>query len=278
MNWINNLPKWTTKIFVNGPIEIEKEITFRSRKDIEYGDPLYSNIIIKKERDGVRLSVNSFAADAELGKKAALIFSGLALDVLSTKTRCPLYVSIHEKRPRYSFIESEISRIVTEEEWKFAFQESRLLTLTEPTFLRALGWYRKGLVSEDPFDKFLAFWNSIEVVAGKYHTKTDRTRNGIKNQVWQCFIDLWGDCENWEIIKGQTDWIDKNFDTRNAVAHGIISIDVASIEGIIAKLDIIEKLANLFLIEWRNKKLHPEQNITQEIQEKLDERDWIKIK
>ncbi len=46
------------------------------------------------------MTVNSFASDANLGKKAAMIFSGLALDVLSTKTRCPLYVSIHEQKLR----------------------------------------------------------------------------------------------------------------------------------------------------------------------------------
>ena len=277
MSWENGLPKWTTNIFVNGPIEVDNEISFRSRKDIEFGNPLYSNVKIRKDRDGIKLSVNSFAPDIEFGKKAALIFSGLALDVLSVKTKCPLYVSIHKQRPRYNFSEHEILRTVTEDEWKFAFQEARLLTLTEPTFLRALGWYRKGQNSDDPFDKFLAFWNSIEVVAGKYHTPNEKTRQGIKNQIWQCFIDLWGECENWKIIAGQTNWIDENYEDRKNVAHGIISIDVASIEEISNKLSVIEKLANVFLVEWRINKLNPENQITEEIQGKLDERDWIKI-
>lgn len=277
MSWENELPKWTTNIFVNGPIEVERDISFRSRKDIEFGDPLYSNVNIKKDKDGIKLSVNSFAPDIEFGKKAALIFSGLALDVLSVKTKCPLYVSLHEQRPRSNYYVHEILRTVTEEEWKFAFQESRLLTLTEPTFLRALGWFRKGLNSDDPFDKFLAFWNSIEVVAGKYHTPNEKTSHGVKNQIWQCLFELWGECKDWKIIGGQTDWIDNNYYNRNNVAHGIISIDVASIEEISNKLSIIEKLANIFLIEWRINKLKPENKINPEIQEKLDERDWIKI-
>lgn len=278
MTWENeSLPKWTTDIFVNGPIEIEHDITFRSRKDIEYGDPLYSNIVIRKERDRVKLSVNSFAEDAELGKKAAFIFSGLALDVLSVKTMSPLYISIYKKNQRYNSLANEVKRIITEDEWKFAFKESRLLTLTEPTFLRALGWYRKGLITEDPFDKFLAFWNSIEVVAGKYHTRTDRTQNGIKNQIWQCFQDLWGNIENWKLISGNQNWIDDNYQTRKDVAHGIISIDIDTIEAIVNKLQIIEKLAHIFLIEWRTQKLSPENNITLEIQEKLDEREWIRM-
>jgi hypothetical protein len=277
MSWENGLPKWTTNIFVNGPIEVDNKISFRSRKDIEFGDTLYSNVKVSKSREGVKLSVNSFAPDIEFGKKAALIFSGLALDVLSVKTKCPLYVSIHEQRSRYIFSEYEILRTVTEDEWKFAFQEARLLTLTEPTFLRALGWYRKGQNSDDPFDKFLAFWNSIEVVAGKYHIPNKRTKQGIKNQIWQCFIDLWGECENWKIITGQIKWIDENYENRKNVAHGIISIDVASIEEITNKLNVIEKLANIFLVEWRNKKLNPQNQITEEIKGRLDERDWIKI-
>ncbi len=278
MSWNNQeLPKWTTQIFVNGPIEINEDITFKSRKDIEYGDPLYSNIIIKKDRDGVKLSVNSFAELIELGKKAALIFSGLALDVLSLKTRCPLYVSLHVQKQRYNFVKTEVLRTVTEDEWKFAFKESRLLALTEPTFLRALSWYRKGLVSEDPFDKFLAFWNSIEVVASKYHTPTDRTTNGVKNQIWQCFNELWNDVDSWKEISGQREWINENYETRKNVAHGIISIDVESIEEIIAKLEMIERLAYVFLLDWRIEKLRPEENITEEIQSKLDDREWLKI-
>lgn len=277
MSWENGLPKWTTNIYVNGPIDIDNEISFRSRKDIEYGDTLYSNVIIKKAKDGIKLSVNSYAPDIEFGKKAALIYSGLALDVLSVKIKCPLYVSIHELRPRYNFSEYDVLRTVTEDEWKFAFYESRLLKLTEPAFLKALGWYRKGLNSDDPFDKFLAFWNSIEVVAGKYHTSNKKTDKGIKNQIWQCFKELWGECDDWKIIGGQTDWIDNAYQDRINVAHGIITIDVASIDEITKKLNVIEKLANIFLIDWRQKKLKPESNLTPELREKLDERDWLKI-
>jgi hypothetical protein len=277
MSWEYGLPKWTTDILVNGPIDIDKEISFRSRKDIEFGDPLYSNVNISKDRNSIKLSVNSFAPDIEYGKKAALIFSGLALDVLSVKTKCPLYVGVEEQKLGRYFNNYDILRTVTEDEWKFSFQEARLLKLTEPTFLRALGWYRKGQNSDDPFDKFLAFWNSIEVVASKYHTPNERTRQGIKNQIWQCFLDLWGDCNNWKIIAGQKGWIDDSYKDRKNVAHGIISIDIASIQEISNKLSVIEKLANIFLVEWRVNKLKPENNITEEIREKLDERDWIKI-
>lgn len=279
MRWTNELEisKWTTKVFVNGPIEIEKEISFKSRKDIESGSQLMSNIKITNTGDGVILKVDSFASELKYGKKAALIFSGLALDVLSMKINCPLYVRLYDKIANINFNDKNIQRTVTEEEWRFAFKESRLLTFTAPTFLRALGWYRKGLLSDDPMDKFLAFWNSIEVVAGKYHTRNPRTKSGIINQIWQCFLDLWGTPENWKVIPNQENWINENCETRQDVAHGLIAIDLDSIEIISNKIVIIEKLAHQFLVDWRIGRLNPEGEIDDTIREKLDEEKWIKI-
>lgn len=43
------------------------------------------------------------------------------------------------------------------------------------------------------------------------------------------------------------------------------------------KIDEIEKLAHTFLIDWRTELLSPEENITEEIQSKLEEGNWIKI-
>ncbi len=279
MSWRNELEisKWVTKVYVNGPIKVDKKISFRSRKDIEFGNPLMSNIKIDTTRDGVTLMVDSFATELKYGKKAALLFTGLALDVLSVKLKCPLYVSLYTERIRYNYNDQDIQRIITEDDWRFAFKESRLLTFTEPTFLKALGWYRKGMLSDDPMDKFLAYWNAIEVVAGKYHTRTERTANGIKNQIWQSFNDLWSDCPSWKVIPNQTGWIDDNYDTRKNVAHGLITIDVQSVENILDKISTIEELAHEFLVDWRTERLNPEASINNEIQEKLDDESWIKI-
>jgi hypothetical protein len=55
--------------------------------------------------------------------------------------------------------------------------------------LRGLGWYRKGLYTEDPFDKFLAFWNAIEIVAAYYQSEfvpsidRERAKKGSKSQI-----------------------------------------------------------------------------------------------
>jgi hypothetical protein len=69
-----------------------------------------------------------------------------------------------------------------------AFHEAHRHAVNNPPFLRGLGWYRKGLYTEDPFDKYLAFWNAIEIVASKYYRyipgiDIDRAKKGAKNQI-----------------------------------------------------------------------------------------------
>jgi hypothetical protein len=83
--------------------------------------------------------------------------------------------------------------------------------------LRGLGWYRKGLYTEDPFDKFLAFWNAIEIVAAAYYQSEfvpsidrERAKKGSKSQIWECFKALWGPCEQWPNIAGDDKWFDEN--------------------------------------------------------------------
>ena len=100
------------------------------------------------------------------------------------------------------------------------FKRHAFLGFSEQAILRALGWYRKGLYTEDPFDKFLAFWNSIEIVAGKYHPPIPEGRpTGSKSQIWQCFKAIWGECEGWPTISGDTDWIDDNYEIRFGRLH-----------------------------------------------------------
>jgi hypothetical protein len=146
-----------------------------------------------------------------------------------------------------------VKRIIEKIEWLKGFKEARLLNKFEPTFLRALGWYRKGLHTEDPYDKFLAYWNAIEITASKYHPRTERTKNGTKNQIWECFNTLWGDLSDWPIISGNQNWIDANNDIRRKIAHGVAPITVDSIEEIIEKLEKLEQVSYRFLSGWRER-------------------------
>src|SRR5207248_2898461 len=122
----------------------------------------------------------------------------------------------------------------------------------------SLGWYRKGLYTDDPFDKFLAFWNAIEIVAARYYRDCpsidqERAKKGIKNQVWGCFMELWGPCERWPYINGDTKWIDESYRIRTDVAHGIGSVNIKQVAHVASRIDLIRQVAHRFLLDWRAK-------------------------
>lgn len=94
---------------------------------------------------------------------------------------------------------------------------ARRFELEQPKLLRAIGWYSKGKISQNTFDQFLAYWNVIEILGKEFHTHTERTQNGIKNQIYQYFIDFFGEIGNWRL---PANWIDNMYDKRNEIVHG----------------------------------------------------------
>jgi hypothetical protein len=196
------------------------------------------------------MSVTAFASKSNFARKAAMLFIGKMIDTLSLRINLPLFLNFTEDIAPKKYNEN-VKRIIEKREWLKGFKEARLLNEFEPTFLRALGWYRKGLYTEEPYDKFLAYWNAIEITASKYHPRTERTRNGTKNQIWECFNTLWGDVSEWPIISGNKEWIDDNNDIRKDIAHGIAPMTVENIEATIGRLEQLEKVAYHFLSGWR---------------------------
>lgn len=259
-------PTWEVDLFIDSPITVKNFIRLNEPKSFQLQDVFYSDIALRSAGFGIEATVTAFATIGYLARKAAVFFFGQMLDALAIEINLPMQLNLHERRFNRRNETHPERRIVEEEEWRSAFREARLLALSQPTFLRALGWYRKGLSTEDTFDRFLAFWNSIEIVAGKYHPDTERAKNGSKSQMWECFKVLWGECDQWPVITGDESWIDKNYDIRKNIAHGIASIDVRSVEEVIEKLDAIEQVSRKFLIEWRSKQLNPQ--VPQEL-------DWL---
>ncbi|MCF6277756.1 MAG: hypothetical protein L3J16_03275 [Anaerolineales bacterium] len=233
---------WEIDVFVNGPITVKGVVYLTEAKGFRIDDPFYSDIQIRSLGNaGVRATVTAFASSRELARKAALHFFAQTVDVLVLYTRLPLRLSLYENYSTRSSVRFNERRIVLRDEWRWAFREARMLAFSQPTFLRAIGWYRKGLIAEDPFDKFLAFWNSIEIVAGKYHPKNERSNKGSKSQIWECFKVLWSEhVDKWPIISGQTKWIDENYDIRKNIAHGVFTIDIQSIDDVAGQLNLLE--------------------------------------
>jgi hypothetical protein len=246
-----NYPTWEVKLSVDGPIKTQDTSPLRIFKGFQEDDPFYSDVKIRNTQYGVLISVTAFASNGDLAHQAALLFVGKMLDSLSLSVRQPLFLSFTHEHVSQKF-QDDVRRIIKREEWIAAFKDARLYNEQEPTYLRALGWYRKGLYTNDPYDKFLAYWNSIEITATKYHPESEEAIEGSKNQIWECFKKLWGECQNWPIIRGNDRWINDNYEIRKDIAHGLTTITVDGVKNIVTALDEIEPVAYRFLADWRS--------------------------
>ncbi len=256
-----NPPIWEVNLIVYGSITVNKTIRFSQIKGFRFQDAFYSDIEIRRSRtvSGVEATVTAFAQTKQLAREAAMLFFGQMLDTLAIQINQPLYLNFNDHQDVRATRHSTLRR-VQKEEWQEAFKEANILLLgNETTFLRALGWYRKGLHTDDPFDKFLAFWLVIEIVAGKYHPPIPQGRpTGCISQIWESFKALWGECEVWPIISGESTWIDNNYEMRKNIAHGTQPINIDTIKAVTQKNYVIEKVAYKFLVEWREQKLNPQ--------------------
>lgn len=247
---------YNVELTVFGKIIPTKIIDFNTDKELDVGNVFRSDIVIKPYQQGIKISSTVYTSDQDRAYKVALLFIGKMLDVLALKVNTSVFTSSNDIR---NFIDKNVVRaVIEEEEFKQCFEISRTLNLEHTAFLRALNWYRKGLYTDDPFDKFLAFWNSISVVAGKYHTPNERTRSGIINQIWNCFETLWGTNPNeWPNIDNNR-WINEHNEIRNNIAHGLIPVEIDYVEDVISRLENVQSVAYRFLKEWSARLLHQE--------------------
>jgi hypothetical protein len=251
------MPLWEVDLYVDGPVTVRERIKTTQQKGFLENDPFYSDIEIVRNPSGIKATVTARAPAQEIAYKAALFFFGGTVDVLTLSINSPMNLSFTE-RARTVAQHHDVRQIIERIQFEESFREARLLRANHPVFLRSLGWYRKGLTTDDPLDKFLAFWNAIEIVAGRYYRSVpssdyERASRGSKNQVWSCFEALWGTCNVWPIITGQSDWIDENYDVRIGVAHGVAPIDVHKVAEVAQRLPAIKDISYKFLSGWRDK-------------------------
>lgn len=249
------MPIWEVVLYVDGPVTVRRRVITTQQKGFRVDDPFYSDIEILGIPSGIKATVTARAQDHTVAYKAAVFFFGHMVDALTLAINRPMYLSLTE-RERSNRQRHDVKRVVEREEFESAFCEAHQLAQGSPSFLRSLGWYRKGLTSEDPLDRFLAFWNSIEIVAGKYSRyvptiNTQRAKNGSISQVWECFKALWGPCDKWPVIPGQDKWVDQSYAIRVGVAHGSEPIDIHKVTEVSERLQAIEEVAYHFLAGWR---------------------------
>ena len=245
----DKIPVWDVEISVFGPVKAEP-FQLNTRKELEHPDPFYSNVRVYDSENGFIAVVSAFAPTAELAESAAVLWFGRMLDFLSLRINLPLQLDLTNniivRKDNY-----KVKRRIDVEDFRFAFRESRIFSIEENTYLRALSWFRKAKYSQDPFDKFLALWNSIETVASKYNPNKDACKEkGSICHIWECFKNIWGECKDWEFIGGKDKWIDEGNEIRKNIAHGIIPIEIGSIEIIMKKLPVLELVAHKFLQDY----------------------------
>ncbi len=240
------------ELSVSGSITTPKRaINFNTDKELNLGRIFRSDISIQKQLQGFKISTTVYTINQDRASKVALLFIGRMLDVLSMRTNLSLNISSIDYR--HIPTSSSPKALNDEDEFRFCFEHARILNLQEDRLLRAFSWYRKGLYTEDPFDKFLAFWNSICVIADAYCEDTPRTRMGIINKIWSCFTTLWGPSSNWQYINGNERWINNNNEIRNMIAHGGVAVDIDYVENIINELDAVQNVAYKFLLQWADR-------------------------
>lgn len=257
---MSELSVWQVDLYVDGPISIHRRLVTTQQKGFRVDDPFYSDVEIQPIPSGLRVTLTARARGGELAYKAAVFFFGRLLDVLTLTINRPMYLSLGDGE-RIHGVRHDVRRLIDPQEILGAFSEAHQLATTRPSFLRALGWYRKALCGDDPFDKFLAFWNAIETVAGKYYRDIPaidkaRAKNGSKSQIWESFKALWGAPDEWPVIPNQSKWIDENHKIRIDIAHGVTTVDVHTVAEVVGKLKTIEHVAYAFLLDWRNNLLY----------------------
>lgn len=238
--------RYEVELLVKGAITPAKSMSFNTQKELNLGAIFLSDVAIKNHNRGFSISVTVFTESSDRANKVALLFIGKMLDVLSFKIDSALNVTLESYSPILN--RSIVRAIVTKEEFIQCFELSREFNLNHDKILRSLSWYRKGLYTEDPFDKFLAFWNVLTIIGEHYYDKeNERARLGTINKIWNCFEILWGAPQNWPHIPQDGDWINRMADIRNSISHAGIMVDIDTIQRVISELDRIQKVSYSFL-------------------------------
>lgn len=240
--------KYRVQFIISGDVFVSSSISFNTDKELSLGNVFTSDITIEPDRHGFKITSTVQTEDRDRAMKVAILFIGKMLDILAMKIDSPLIITQNSVFPNSpsNIVRAEIDK----GEFEQCFEWSRTLNLYEPALSRAFNWYRKGLYSDEPFDKFLAFWNSISVTASKYHSPDERTKLGIKNQIWKSFIALWGQQKNWPLMADDIEWINDNNKIRDQIAHGLIPIEVDYVENVITRLDVLQQVTAKFLKTW----------------------------
>lgn len=227
---------WEIDFEVIGPLSIESTIRFKQEKGFDHHQ-FYSDIELTKSSFGFNATITAYADTIEIAETVANVYFGRMRDVLSLNNDIPIQLSKNEGPFKMSR-NFRSRRKLNKFDIISAFIMAREFEINHPKLLRAIGWYSKGKLSNNTFDQFFSFWNVIEIIGKKYHTPTERTKEGVKNMIYQCFIDNFGKIEDWDLPEK---WIDTMHDKRSQIVHGGEDTTLEAINETSMMIPILEK-------------------------------------
>lgn len=233
---MSNRKIWEVDFDVVGPITISNQINFRQEKGFDQHQ-FYSDIRLTKSPYGIKSTITAYADNINIAETVAYVYFGRMRDVLSLENDIPILLYKHEGvfNNQRNFVSR---RILNKSDIITAFNMARRFEIEQPRLLRSIGWYSKGKISQNTFDRFLAFWNVIEILGKQFHTETERTASGVKNQIYQCFMDYFGEIEDWDLPER---WIDEMYGKRNEIVHGGEDTTIEAINAISELIPLLEQ-------------------------------------
>lgn len=240
---------WEIDFDVIGPVSIERDIRFKQEKGFDHHQ-FYSDIALSKSHYGFKATITAYADTIDTAETVANVYFGRMRDVLSLSNDIP--IQLHKYEGSLNRTRNFTSRrILTKSNIITAFKMAREFESNQPKLLRAIGWHSKGKVSHNAIDQFFAFWNVIEILGKEFHTVTPRTEDGVKNQIYQCFIDYFGEIIDWDLPDG---WIDSMYEKRNRIFHGAEDNTLEAIKETSNMIPLLEKTSKMLIDEIIDKK------------------------
>lgn len=228
---------WLVSYVIDSDLRIEEEMSV--------GDVHFEQV----SNDELMARVRVLASNPEEAQQQAIRKVNDSLDVLSCASDVRLAVSGVKStksldsttRAVHMSFSAHIVKICERDKFSEASRLLNELTRRDTTALRALGWYRKGLSGVDPFDKFLAYWNSIEILAEKYGPEITDERK-IKPRIKEMLRRYCGDSD--------TSFVDEFYTYRNNIAHGAKPVNHDEITRISKKVPKLKDVAHQFLVSY----------------------------
>ncbi len=209
--------QWLVRMRVEGAVNIGKRI---SLSDVEF----------IQHRKWIEATAKISETNSDAAEKVALRKASDLLNILSFISDCSIKLTGVESTDSSDSRFPATIRIIDvndTQRWRNVEKSG------DYGLLSALGYYRKGLNELDPFDAFLAFWTSMEIICSDYGGKGIAEKIVAFARAHSVSVDM----IEVNDLKG----------TRNRIAHGGKRYDIEQIKYVAGKIPRMRSLARQML-------------------------------